>query len=149
MEKKDLAKILDNIFLPLNYKKKGNYWVNNYGEIIKMINLQKSNYSNLYYINYGFILKSVPLGNNTMHIYHRFGSSDLKENQRINELLDLENNINDVERQFGLTNILEIDLVQKLQSKNSEDDILADLQNRPHLNDIPLVVKKHFGLPVD
>jgi hypothetical protein len=37
-------------------------------------------------------------------------------------------------------------VVNKIQTVNSESDILSDLRERPHLNNIPLVVKNHFRL---
>ena len=76
MEKKDLIKLLDEIFVPLGFKRKGHNWVLNGDELSKLINLQKSNYSNAFYIN-----------------------------------------------------------------------LLNDLRKRLHLNNIPLVVKRHFNLP--
>lgn len=40
MEKKELASILNEIFVPIGFKKKGDYWVINGDEITKMVNLQ-------------------------------------------------------------------------------------------------------------
>lgn len=44
MEKKDLISLLDEIFIPLSFKRKGNNWVLDGIELFKIINLQKSNY---------------------------------------------------------------------------------------------------------
>jgi hypothetical protein len=68
MEKKDLIKLLDEIFVPLGFKRKGNNWVLNGDELSKLINLQKSNYSNAFYINYGYIIKGLEL-TTVMHIW--------------------------------------------------------------------------------
>jgi len=35
----------------------------------------------------------------------------------------------------------------QMLSVNTEADLLNDLKKRPHLNDIPLVVKMYFNLP--
>jgi hypothetical protein len=146
MEKKELASILSEILVPIGFKKKGNYWVVNGDVITKMINLQKSNYSNAFYINYGYILNSIPLGNLMMHVYNRVTSLDVEERDRITFLLDLESNISDEERAKELKKMLQSKLVAKDQAVNTEEDLLAELKRRPHLNDITLAVKQYFKL---
>ncbi|MCL2435395.1 MAG: DUF4304 domain-containing protein [Lentimicrobiaceae bacterium] len=148
MEKKELANTLNEVLTPIGLKKKGNYWVIDGNEITKMVNLQKSQFSNRFYINYGYILKSIPL-DDMMHIYKRVASIDKRENLRIDELLDLENNIPDKDRLDELKNILLEKLVKNINSVNTENDILEELKKQPHLNDIPLVVKRYFNLPCD
>ena len=56
MEKKDLINILSEMLVPIGFKRKGNYWVVNGDEITKMVNLQKSQYGNSFYINYDYIV---------------------------------------------------------------------------------------------
>jgi hypothetical protein len=146
MEKKELASILSEILVPIGFKKKSNYWVINGDVITKMINLQKSNYSNSFYINYGYILNSIPLGNLMVHVYNRVTSLDVEERNRITFLLDLESNISDEERTKALKEMLQSKLIAKVQTVNTEEDLLAELKKRPHLNDITLAVKQHFNL---
>ena len=146
MEKKELASILSEILVPIGFKKKGNFWVINGDVITKMINLQKSNYSNAFYINYGYILNSIPLGNLMMHVYNRVTSLDVEERNRITFLLDLESNISNEERKKSLKELLQSKLIAKVQTVNTEEDLLAELKKRPHLNDITLAVKQHFNL---
>jgi hypothetical protein len=146
MEKKELASILSEILVPIGFKKKGNYWVVNGTEITKMVNLQKSQFSNSFYINYGYILNAIPL-DGMMHIYNRVASTDKEENLRIDELLNLENNMSDEERASELKEILLEKLAHKISSINTEADVLEYLNKQPHLNNVPLVVKRHFNLP--
>lgn len=146
MEKKELASILNEVLAPIGFKKKGDYWVINSDEITKMINLQKSQFSNSFYINYGYILKSVPLNGLMMHVFKGFGSIDKTEQQRMTALLDLGNNISNGDRAKELKKLLLEKLVLNIQEVNTEEDVLSELKKRPHLNDIPLVVKKHFSL---
>lgn len=148
MEKKELINILSEILIPSGFKKKGNYWVINGDEITKMVNLQKSNNGNFFYINYGFILNNIPLDNTMMHIYNRVTSLDVEERNKITFLLDLESNITEEERTKALKEMLQSKLVANVQTVNTEEDLLVELKKRPHLNDIPLVVKKHFNLPI-
>lgn len=147
MEKKELVNIVSEILVSIGFKKKGNYWVVNGVEITKMVNLQKSQFSNSFYINYGYILNAIPLNGLTMHIFGGLGSLDSNENTRIKELLNLENNIADEERASDLKKVLFEKLVHKISSVNTEADILEELKKQPHLNNIPLVVKRHFNLP--
>jgi hypothetical protein len=146
MEKKELASILNEVLAPIGFKKKGDYWVINGDEITKMINLQKSQFSNSFYINYGYILKSVPLNGLMMHVFKGFDSIDKTEQQRMTALLDLGNNISNEDRAKELKKLLLEKLVLNIQEVNREEDVLSELKKRPHLNDIPLVVKKHFSL---
>lgn len=53
MDKKDLASILSEFLIPLGFKKKGNYWVKNRDEVNTIVNLQKSQFGNVFYVNYG------------------------------------------------------------------------------------------------
>jgi len=147
MEKKELTNILSEVLLPVGFKRKGNYWVIN-GEIItKMINLQKSSFSNSFYINYGYILNALPLGNFMMHVNNRVSSLDVEERDRITFLLNLESDIPDEERTKALKEMLQNKLVSKIQSINTEEDLSNELKNRITLNNIPLVVKRHLHLP--
>jgi len=76
MEKKELASILSEVLVPIGFKKKGNYLVINGDEITKMVNLQKSQFGTYFYINYGYILNSIPL-DDMMHIYNGVTSLDV------------------------------------------------------------------------
>jgi len=147
MEKKELVNILSEILIPIGFKKKGNYWIINGAEITKLINLQKSQFGNYYYINYGYILNEIPLNGLMMHIYKRVSSTDKKENLKIDELLNLESNMPNEDRIKELKNILSEKLIKNINSVNTEVDVFDELKKRPHLNDIPLVVKRHFNLP--
>jgi hypothetical protein len=147
MDKKKLASILSEVLIPIGFKQKGNYWVSNGYEITKMVNLQKSQFNNSFYINYGYILKSIPLID-MMHIHNRVTSLNVEERSRMEFLLDLDSNISDGDRTQELKEVLQSKLIIKIQVVNTEDDLLAELKTRPHLNDITLDVKKHFNLPI-
>lgn len=78
-----------------------------------------------------------------MHIYNRVRFDD---SIKISDLLDLENDISDDLRGMHLKQILADKLSYEMKPINTEQDILAYLKKRSFLNDIPLIVKKHFGL---
>lgn len=147
MEKKELAGILSEVLVPIGFKRKGNYWLVNDNDITKIVSLQKSQFSNSFYINYGYIINAIPLNGLTMHIYSGLCSLDSNQNTRIKELLDLENNISNEDRSSELKKVLFEKMASEISLINTEADLLKELKKLPRLNNIPLVVKKHFNLP--
>lgn len=146
MGKNDLIQLLDEIFVPLGFTRKGNNWALNGSELSKLVNLQKSNYSNSFYINYGYVLKSVPLSNERTHVESRLASIDKEEQKLITDLLDLETETPTERRSTQLKRIINYKIADEIQSVNTERELLEYLKKRPHLNDISLTVKRHFNL---
>jgi len=140
VNKKDLIKTFDSILKPNGFKKKGNYWRLDGDELIKIINLQKSQWGNQYYINFGFDFKGLQYDGLLMHIYRRFDSTDANRNN----ILDFEI-ILPGERSKMVENLLS-DLLKTFSSINSVVDLTNDLKQRPHLNDVPLKIKEFLGL---
>jgi len=73
-------------------------------------------------------------------------ANNTDEQKRITNLLDFDNDITLEVRITEIKNLIIDKIVSKILSINKEEDLLNELQKRPHLNDIPLVVKKHFNL---
>jgi len=57
MDKKEFNKVLENIFSSYGFQLKNKAFYHDNDEFITVITIQKSNYDNSYYINYGFIIK--------------------------------------------------------------------------------------------
>ena len=146
MNKNDLVIFLNKLLKPLGFVKKASNWILVSDDLIKIINFQKSSFSNECYINYGYIIKSIPMENFSMHIYNRLSSAEDNTQKSIDILLDLDSNINDAVRVKELCEIIRSNIIAMMQKINSENDILSELKNRSNLNDIPLIVKKHFNL---
>jgi len=146
MQKKELSDILNGLLVQIGFKKKGNNWIKNEITFAKIVNLQKSNFSNVFYINYGYIINSLPLDGMRMHIYNRVSSNNESERIAIVSLLDLDNQISDEERANALKIILQDCLVSKLLFIQTETDLREQLKTRPHLNDIVPAVKKYLKL---
>lgn len=145
MEKKDLVELLNEIFIPLGFKRKGNKWTSN-GEVLsKMIDLQRSYYSKSYYINYGYIINGLELTTMT-HLYYRLGGNDKNEQKRITDLLDLENNIPINQRLVELRNFIVNNIAKKIVVVNTEEDLLGEIKKLPYSSMVPFIVKKHFNL---
>ncbi|MNE40748.1 hypothetical protein D3C80_1347870 [compost metagenome] len=148
MEKKDLVNFLDNQFVPIGFKRKGNNWIKNEQDINKIINLQKSQYSNAFYINYSYNINCLPLNGFVNHISSRLGSLDKLEQERITDLLNLENDIEPIIRFSELEKFIIDKIVYQMISTNSEKDILNVLKQRKYLHTIPPHVLKHFNLTI-
>lgn len=145
MDKNDILRLIDEIFLPLGFKRKGNNWCFDCDELLKIVNLQKSNYGNSFYINYGYVIKGLPL-TTTMHVQNRLAGRDKNEDKTIVDLLDLEISLLPDLRLSLLKQILMEKVASKMDRVNTTSDLINELKERPHLNDIPLVVKDHFQL---
>lgn len=143
MKKNNLIGYLNEIFSPLGFIRKGNEWTSDKNELIKVINLQKSNYGNLFYINYGFIIKGLEL-TTIAHVLNRLAGTERSEQETISSLLNLDDPIPDEDRVRLLKKVLYDKVVSTIQKINTEEDILADLKKRQHLNDIPLILKRYF-----
>lgn len=146
MGKKDLIELLNGIFKPLGFKHKGNIWVQNDTELSKMIKLQKSNFGNYYYINYGFIIKAIELNGLYMHLSYRLGSLDKEEQKEITNLLDFEYEIPKEERISTLRQKIELIILPNILKVNNEEDIKNYLKDPSHAYDIPLSVKKYLHI---
>lgn len=147
MKKNEFIKYLDNMFKPYGFRKKGNVWYAESEALRKVINLQKSNFGNTYYLNYGFIIKGLDIQGLEMHIFNRLSSFNEVENRRIMDLLDYEKNIEEEARRQELKGYIERNMLQELLDTNTQSDVFNRLTKRSNLNDIPLIVKRFFNLP--
>jgi len=147
LDKKQLVDIIDKEFKPLGFKRKGNYWQFNGTEIIKIIYLQKSSFSKLYYINYGFNFVNLDYHGTSMHVFKGLGSLVKQENELIKSLLDFENDIDDETRRDKLTEIIRNILKVELNKINTERDVLKEIEeNSILLEMLPLKVKEYLKL---
>lgn len=146
MEKKDLVNFLDGIFIPIGFKRKGNNWVINGKEVNKIINLQKSQYGNVYYLNYDYIINCLPLHGWKTHVNNQLASTDKDVQNRIKELLNLENNIEPRDRFFELEQLINEKIVTEMESVQSENDILKILKEKEFLYAISPFVLEYFNL---
>ena len=146
MDKRELLMIIDDVLKPHGFKKKGNNWFLENLDLTKRVNLQKSQFSNSYYINYGYIINSLPLKNSMMHVFRGFSSRSKKENILIQKLLDLQSKVSNETRKTVLTRLLNENLLSEFQKVNTEEELFNDLKNQKNLNDIFLDVRNYFGL---
>ncbi len=128
------------------FERRRDCWFQSTGDLTRVVNLQKSSFDNSYYVNFGFIVNSVPLGQLLMHIGYRLSSPNPDERAKIEELLNLDSPLDDTTRESGLRFRLSRDVYGQLQKTTTEADLLFALKKQPHMNSVPLSVKKHFNL---
>ena len=146
MTNKEFKNTLDKFLKPHGFKKKGNEWTMETSELYKTIDLQKSNFSNLYYLNYGYNFKDLDYDGTMHHIINRLGSRDTNVNKIIHDTFDLEKSIDDLARIKNLSDLINNILLPEVNSTNNKADILNSLKTRPTLNDIPLRVKEYLDI---
>lgn len=146
MNKIKFKQAIDQILLPHKFVRNKNTWVLKSPEINKVISVYQSNYSDTYYIDYGFIINNLELNDLNMHVFKRLGSSDYNEQLFINRVLSLDSSMSDHERVSQLKFIIEDKALSVLEKINTESDLLVYIQSFPNLNMIPLLVKNYFRL---
>lgn len=146
MNKIKFKQAIDQILLPHKFVRNKNTWILKSPEINKVIVVYQSNYSDTYYIDYGFIINNLELSDLKMHIFKRLGSSDYNEQLFINRVLSLDSSMSENERASQLKVIIEDRVLSVLENVNTESDLLVYIQGFPNLNMIPLVVKNYFHL---
>ncbi|MBS1544170.1 MAG: DUF4304 domain-containing protein [Bacteroidetes bacterium] len=149
MTNREFKDTLDKLLKPHGFKKKGNEWTMETTELYKTIDLQKSNFSNLYYLNYGYNLKDLDYDGTKYHINNRLGSKEINVHKIIQDTFDLEKSIDDLTRVKNLSDLINNILLPKVNSINNKTDIVNSLKTRPTLNDVPLRVKEYLNLKTD
>ncbi len=146
MTRKDFENLMSELLKPLGFRKKRHKWYLD-GEVLnKIVELQKSMYGDMYYINYGYIFKDLEL-DTFVHIFRRLGSSDKDEQKRILRLLNFENNIPDEVRKAELIELIKKNMLRELESVHTAEDVYRLLQEKPFIKKmLPLKVKKYLGV---
>ncbi|MDQ6480381.1 DUF4304 domain-containing protein [Dyadobacter sp. LHD-138] len=147
MDIKELIGIIDKDLSPIGFKRKNKNWFFENLELIKNVELQKSNYSNLYYLNYGFIIKEINVDSKSRHVFNQLGGSTTQEKAFVKEFLDLESkNSKDID---FFEDYLNRNLIYYLNKINTTDDLKKHIINDlPDLDMIPFVVKEYFNIPI-
>lgn len=150
MDKKELAKIISST-LGKSFIKKSSTWRLHREDIITVVNMQRSNFSNSYYINMGFFFKKIePLNENPFdyqcHLRARI-EAFLSTGELDRRALDFEDTtIDDMDRYTAIENAVK-KMANVIGEVNSDDDVLR-LVKETNLfkNMIPLQVKAYLGL---
>jgi hypothetical protein len=146
MKRQDLERLIGGRLGRFGFKRKGSTWVSSTNEVTKLVKVEQSNFSNSYYVTFGFVLKSAPLKGLKMHLYFRMGSPIPSVQLEIEQFLNLDSGVSDKKREDGLKTFFDQLVIPKLQSINTERDIEAEIRQRPNLNAVPGVIRDYFGM---
>lgn len=129
MDTSTLRNTLNIILVEYGYKKHKQLWTRNTKDLILAVELQRSQYGNQYYINYGIIIKALKIEcANNLHIYFRVHSDNVEENAEICKTLDLDNDMDDNNRVKLLNNIIQTRVLSFLINVNTENDVLKVIE---------------------
>lgn len=111
VKKRDLESCFDASLKPVGFKKKGGTWYQSNEETIVLIDLQKSNYGDQYYINIAMWIRalgeSVFPKEHQCHVRVRFGSAFPQLKLMSEILFNLEEaSLTDEQREDGIRNLL-------------------------------------------
>lgn len=146
MNRVQLIRVFENVLNSVGFQKKGNTWIIKGSEIDKGVNLQKSRFGNYYYVNYGYIIRRISLGDLMFHVSSRLVSDNTICKANIENLLDLDFDMADEKRTIAINELINALLQKHILVIDSEISLKNMLIERSHLNNIPIVVKKYFGI---
>ncbi len=126
MKETNLVKSIDDVLSHFGFVRKNSEWSLDKGELIAVVSLQKSNFGDGYYVNYGYIIKKLPLDNERLHVMNGLAGQFTAED--------------------SVTSLIENQIVKDFSAVNSEQELLAEIKKRHTTNDISLNVKEYFGL---
>jgi hypothetical protein len=136
MTNEDFKNFIDQLLAPLGFKRRGNFWRAETEQLEKICNLQKSNFGNSYYFNYGFNFRNLKYDSVTIHIGSRLSQSNA---------FDLEIEMEDSIRKTTVEYIISKELSPNIQL-NTEADIIEHLDKLTYPNAIPLKVKEYLNI---
>jgi Domain of unknown function (DUF4304) len=133
MKNEELKSKFDQALKPLGYKKKGSKWFSITDDLTRIIELQKSSYSNLYYVNYGVNLNRLNYEEVLLHVFGRHKNT-----------LDLETA--DDEELNRMASEIITQITEKLAQLITVEDVINYTKTLPTLNILPLKVKEFLKL---
>lgn len=147
MESNDFKKLFEEIAKEYDFKRAYEGWFKEFPEIIQVLDLQKSNYGNYYYLNIKLYIQGV------------FGSKYVKSKQLVkidggdvflrqpdnySNLLDLDAPLEKNERKEGLRRMFN-EFIMPFSNKTTTKEEIKELHRKGDLFILP-AVKKELGI---
>jgi hypothetical protein len=146
MNRNDLENVLNIMLSSKGYAKKRRTWTKAGEGIIKIVNLQKSNFGNTFYVNFGYVINEIPLNRLFMHVFNRISSQNPDETVLINALFDLESDMPDEIRREQLVQILNQQLINDFDCVDSFQKLKIQVQKHPCKDIIPLPIREYLEI---
>ena len=148
MDKNILINLINELLKPLGFKRKGNIWLLEQGGFSKFLKMQKSQYSNLFYLDYGFILNKIDVDDFTNR-YSKGFETRIDVDGNILDLLDFENKLDEAFRVSSLKAIICKDVIENFNNINSEEEILNDIVSLKNEKLIFKNIRQYFKIKPD
>ena len=126
--------------------RKGQKYTYETDELEKIIHLQRSDFSNSYYLRYGFNIKGLSYSGVKTHYFSGVGNSVTAMKHTVLELLDLENDLKDQIRIEELTTLVQTHVINEIVPVNTESDLIELIKQRSHERLLPGKVYQYLGL---
>jgi hypothetical protein len=147
MKTAEVSSIVFRKLKPLGATRKGrSTFVLETPDLLKSIDVQKSDFSQRCYLNYAFTLKRVPTGGLKTHLMKGATSKDPLIKEQIDHWLDLESDSPDPERAQGIEWIIDEIVLPEIQTINTESDLKKFILTLPTMNLVPIHLREHYGL---
>ena len=150
---KTLVSSLNKFLSRYHFIKRSISWYFDEGTIIKVVNLQKSQYGSLYYVNLSIYLKDLNGDvkfpkEDECHIRTRMNNKFVNTPIDYNYLFDLEKvDISEEKFEDMLKQCVTINIIPQLDLIKSKDGLLKIAQTNPAIiNMVPLNVKAYLGI---
>ena len=148
-ERSILEKAITPLLKQFGYKKSGTTWYYDTTCFVKVLNIQRSQWSKSYYINLGIYLKSLDTKEKPQeydcHVRTRL--TEISNNPNFcSKLLDFENEISEVERLEGILRMLKTEALPWLERYSNEEELSKLLQSGQKGLKVTKNVWPHFGL---
>ena len=152
MDKKELIDALDKELKLEGFQKRSTTWYLDEEKIVKVVNLQKSNFSDLYYLNLSIFLKG--LGKDQFpkeehcHIRTRLDNTIVNLAKDYDYLFDMENVKNNKgDFQNEIKDCVQKNILPQLEAIKTKEGVLKVAEKNPAmLNMLPLKVKEYYGI---
>ena len=138
--KKEFKKVFFNTLKKNSFKRVKKKWLIETDELIKEVDLQKSDYSDLYYLNYDFTVKGIDTSPTLTHLSFRFNKK--------RELLDLENDLEKEKRLALFEKMIDEMVETKINPINTIKELLEMINENPFIKNMIFskAFKEHFGM---
>lgn len=147
MESNDFKKLLDEVAKENGFEKAYEGWFKEFDEVILVLDLQKSNFGNNYYLNIKLYIQGA-FGN----VYVKSkklvkidgGDIFLRQPDNYSNLLDLDASLGNSERKAGIREMFN-DFITPLSNKTSTKEGIKELYKKGALFILP-AVKEELGI---
>jgi len=152
LDNKRLIQLLDTFLTRHGFRKKSNTWYAYEGDIIKVIYLQKSSYSNLYYVNLSIYFQAIQYATmpkeSECHLRTRLDNELVGYDKEYDYLFDLgKQHVDNDSYKEALNSCVENVILPQLDLIKTKEGFQQIIERNPvMLNIVPLKLKAYWNI---